>query len=69
MMVSFYDVKARAKVEIDSKNIMKKVYERKTADGKTQKRYAFRAKTAAGTSLTKFVSEKDYMATDAPMEK
>jgi hypothetical protein len=53
MKASFYDVKARTKVETDVTE--KKEY---TVNGGT--RYAIKGKTADGRTLTKFVSKTDY---------
>ena len=57
MAIEFYDVKEREKVKIDESNIKKTKYERKLKDGSTQIRYAFRAQTSDGRSLTKFCSK------------
>jgi len=48
--VEFYDVKTRAKVKIDDKNITKV-----KMDTKSGPRYAIKGKTADGRNLTKFV--------------
>lgn len=50
MKASFYDVKAKAKVETE---VIAKVT---TSNG----RYAFKGQTADGRSLTRFVSKADY---------
>jgi len=55
MKHSFYDVKAKAKVQAD---VTKKV----TFGAKGNERYAFQAKTADGRSLTAFVSKADWTA-------
>lgn len=65
--ISFYSVKDKKKVEVDPKDVKKKVYVRETSKGK-QERYALRAKVG-GASLTKFVSKADYDKLDAPVEK
>lgn len=53
MKHSFYDVKARKKVKAD---VTKKV----TYGKGTKKRYAFKAETKDGRSLTAFVSKDTY---------
>jgi hypothetical protein len=60
MAVEFYNVKKKKKVSIDDSSIEKVKYERETKTGKTQIRYAFKAKDDDGTSLTKFCSESDW---------
>jgi len=55
MKHSFYDVKAKKKVQAD---VTKKV----TYGKKGNERYAFQAKTADGRSLTAFVSKADWTA-------
>lgn len=57
----FYDVKTRQSVMADV--VAKKVYQ-----GKGGKRYALKGKTSDGRNLTKFVSEADFTASDAPTE-
>lgn len=60
MKHSFYDVKAREKVETEV--TAKVVY------GKSGKeRYAFKAKSASGGNLTAFVSKETWDACDAPV--
>tara|TARA_A100001015_G_C15004994_1_gene720239 strand:+ start:98 stop:286 length:189 start_codon:yes stop_codon:yes gene_type:complete len=59
MAIEFYNVKKRAKVQIDESNIEKVEYKRETTKG-TQIRYAFKAKDDDGTNLTKFCSKADY---------
>jgi hypothetical protein len=65
--IEFYDVKKREKVQIDEGQVKKTKYEREGKDGKTNVRYALRAQNE-GTNLTKFVSEADWKALDAPEE-
>jgi hypothetical protein len=65
--IEFYDVKKREKVQIDESQVKKTKYEREGKDGKTNVRYALRAQNE-GTNLTKFVSESDWKALDAPEE-
>lgn len=67
MAIEFYDVKLREKVSIDESQVKKTKYERPGKDGKTNVRYALRAENQ-GTKLTKFVSESDWKALDAPEE-
>jgi hypothetical protein len=67
MSVSFYDVKSREKVMVEDGDVTKTKYERTTASGKVQVRYALRGKFE-GRNLTKFVGEADWTATDAPVE-
>lgn len=67
MDVQFYDVKSRQKVTVPQSEVKKTKYERTTKEGKTQVRYALRGEYN-GTKLTKFVSEADWKAMDAPME-
>tara|TARA_B100000609_G_scaffold93549_1_gene74647 strand:+ start:297 stop:473 length:177 start_codon:yes stop_codon:yes gene_type:complete len=56
MQHSFYDVKAKSKVEA-------KVTEKVTYGKKGNERYAFKAKTADGRNLTAFVSKDKWTAT------
>ena len=67
MAIEFYDVKKREKVQIDESQVKKTKYEREGKNGKTNVRYALRAQNE-GTNLTKFVSEADWKALDAPEE-
>ena len=60
MSVEFYNVKKKAKVQIDESKIEKVEYNRKLKDGSTQVRYAFKAVDDDGTNLTKFCSKADY---------
>ena len=63
--VEFYDVKVRAKVKIEDKNVTKTTFTSKN----NQVRYAIRGKTADGRSLTKFVSKSDWEKMSYPEEK
>jgi len=65
MAISFYDVKSRQKVSVPESDVKKTKYTRKTKSGATQTRYALRA-SYQGRNLTKFVSEVDWKALDAP---
>jgi hypothetical protein len=69
MAVTFFDVKEREKVDIQDNEICKTKYERKLKDGRVQVRYAFRAKTKDGRSLTKFCTKSDWDGVSAPEEK
>ena len=60
MSIKFYDVKLRKEVQIPESDVQKVEYKRETKDGKTQIRYALRAKTSDARNLTKFVSKVDY---------
>jgi len=66
MSVSFYDVKTCQSVEVADGDISKTKYERTTAAGKVQVRYALRGKYD-GRNLTKFVGQADWDALDAPI--
>ena len=55
MKQSFYDVKAKKKVQAD---VTKKV----TYGTKGNERYAFKAQTQDGRNLTAFVSKADWVA-------
>ena len=67
MSVTFYDVKSRQSVEVADSDVTRTKYERTTKDGKVQVRYALRGKYE-GRNLTKFVSEANWNATNAPVE-
>ena len=67
MSIEFYDVRKREKVQVPESSIRKVTYERETKSGGTSVRYAFRAEHE-GTKLTKFVSQSDWEALDAPVE-
>ena len=58
--MKFYNLKTRSHVEVDEKDITKVKMVRATKTGE-QTRYAVKA-SYEGTPLTKFVSEKDYLA-------
>lgn len=58
MKIEFYNVKKRAKVEIEEASVKKVKYEKKVGEG-TQVRFAFRA-VDDGTKLTKFCSKADW---------
>jgi hypothetical protein len=67
MSIEFYDVRKREKVQVPESSVRKTRYERETKSGKTSVRYAFRAEHE-GTKLTRFVSQGDWEALDAPVE-
>jgi len=64
----FYNVKKRESVTIDEGKCTKVIYKKKVA-GKTQERYAVRAKDDDGTNLTRFMSKKDFDAAKCPIGK
>ncbi len=66
--MEFYDVKARKKVQVQDASLKKKMYTRKTVNGKVQTRFAVRA-NYNGTNLTKFVSKDTYDGLNVPVEK
>jgi hypothetical protein len=68
MSIEFYDVKKREKVQVPESSIKKVKYETTTKTGKQSVRYAFRAEHN-GSKLTKFASEADWNALDAPIEQ
>ena len=59
-MIEFYNVKKKAKVQVEESQVEKHVYERKLKSGKLSKRYAFKAVDEDGTKLTKFCSKADF---------
>jgi hypothetical protein len=63
--VEFYDVKIRAKVQVDDKDVLKTTYTSKN----NQVRYAIRGKTSDGRMLTKFVSKADWDKMSYGLEK
>lgn len=67
MSVQFYDVKARAKVDVAESDIKKTKYVRKLSGGSTQTRYALRGKHN-GVNLTKFVNQKVWESMNVPEE-
>lgn len=64
MAVEFYDVKTRAKVKIEDKDIVKV-----KMDTKSGARYAIKGKTADGRNLTKFVGAADWEKMSYPVGK
>ena len=64
MAIEFYDVKVRAKVQIDESQVKKTTFETKNG----QVRYGLRAKTEDGRNLTKFVSKADWESLNLPEE-
>ena len=65
MAVEFYDVKTKAKVKVDDKEVTKTTFT--TNNGQT--RYGLRGKTKDGRNLTKFVSKADWDKLNVPVEK
>ncbi|HAR67853.1 MAG TPA: hypothetical protein DCR55_16845 [Lentisphaeria bacterium] len=65
MAVEFYNVKKRAKVQIDDSKITKVKWEKTSKDGKVQVRFGLKAKDDDGTNLTKFVKQADWEASSA----
>ena len=59
MAIEFYNVKKKAKVNIDESKISKAEYKKTTSKGESI-RYAFKAVDDDGTKLTKFCSKVDY---------
>lgn len=57
--MKFYDLKAKAHVEVDPSNVVKTKATRKTKSGATQTRYQLIA-SHDGRKLYKFVGEADY---------
>ena len=62
MMMEFYDVKTRQKVQTE-------VVAKTTYQVKGQTRYAVKGRTSDGRNLTKFVSKDTWDETDAPEEQ
>lgn len=63
--IEFYDVKTRKKVTLDASRVLKTTFN--TNDG--QVRYALRARTDDGRSLTRFVSKFDWDRMKITVEK
>lgn len=63
--MEFYNLKTRSKIDVPEKQIKKQRYERKTANGKTQTRYALIA-DHDGTRLFRFVNEETFSSTKVP---
>ena len=68
MSVTFYDVKNRAKVEVQDSQIRKTSYSSNTKSGAVRVRYAFRGKLADGRNVTKFCTKADWDAMNVPQE-
>jgi hypothetical protein len=66
-VVEFYNVKLRRKVEVPESAVRKVRYERETKSGGVSVRYGLRAEYE-GTRMTKFVSQADWEALEAPIE-
>ena len=67
MSIEFYDVKKKAKVQVPESAVKKVTYERPKKDGGVSVRYGFKAEYE-GSKMTKFVSQSDWEALDAPVE-
>jgi hypothetical protein len=67
MTVTFYNVKTKSNVDVEEKDLRKKVFARITSKG-TQYRYAVRA-TVDGVNLTKFISKETFDALKVPVEE
>ena len=67
MGIEFYNMKIREKVEVPESAVRKVRYKRETKSGKTSVRYGLRAEHE-GTKMTKFVSQADWEALDAPID-
>lgn len=65
MTIQFYDVRKKEKVGVPVEFVKKKKYVSQTKAGKTQTRYGLVAEYE-GSKLTKFVSESDWTALNAP---
>lgn len=63
--IKFYNVKAKAFVEVDATAVSKRVYTRKTSKGE-QHRYALVAEVD-GMKLTTFVNKAKYDSLDVPV--
>ena len=66
MAQTFYNVKTRAKEEVEETNIKKRTYVN-AKTGRTS--YAIRAVGSDGTNMTKFVSKDTYDALEVPVEE
>lgn len=61
---TFYNVKKKAKVDIEEEDLKKTTY----TNSKTGRiSYAIRAVDDDGTNLTKFMKQEDYEALDVPV--
>ena len=65
MSIEFYDVKKKAKVQVPESAVKKVKFERPKKDGGISVRYGFKAEFE-GSKMTKFVSQSDWEALDAP---
>ena len=59
-MQELYNVKKKAKVQIDESKCTKVIYSRKTKSGAIQEKYAVKAIDDDGTHLTKFITKAVY---------
>jgi hypothetical protein len=69
MSIEFYNVKKKAKVQIEESKVTKVKYEKENKDGSKKTSYAFKAVDDDGTKLTKFAGEKDWKASAAKESK
>jgi len=60
IMITFYNVKKKSKVEISEDKVKKVKFEKESKNGKIRIRYAFKSVDDDGTKLTKFCSKADY---------
>ena len=65
MAIEFYNVKKKAKVQINESECWKVTYNTTLKSGKKQTRYAVKA-TDDGVNLTKFVSEDTWKSCSVP---
>ena len=59
-MQELYNVKKKAKVQIDDSKCSKVIYSKKTKNGSIQEHYAIKAIDDDGTHLTKFITKAAY---------
>lgn len=60
VMIEFYNVKKKSKVQIPESQVKGHIYEKTTKTGKKSIRYGLKAVDEDGTKLTKFCSKADY---------
>ena len=56
-MIEFYNVRKKAKVNVDESNVEVVIYNNTTKTGKKVTRYGVKAVDEDGTKLTKFISK------------
>ena len=59
-MQELYNVRKKAKVQIDDSKCTKVIYSKKTKSGAIQEHYAVKAVDDDGTNLTKFITKAAY---------